>query len=82
MPLVFDGINIRERNITVEVKNPNDYKFERAEIIILFRDTEGKLTDIKVTEVKDLQAGGNTPFSVSYYKDEGFDSIECFANPW
>ena len=82
IPLEFTNLNIRERNITGEVKNPNDYKLERAEIIVLFRDKDGNLTDIKSTEVKDLQAGGNTPFSVSYYSDIDFESIECFANPW
>ncbi len=68
--------------IVGEVYNPNNYDLDQVRVMAVCRNADGELIAIESTFIKDVKAGGNTPFSMSMYSTGNVASAEFYANQW
>lgn len=84
-PLTIENPTKRGDKIVGEIINPNDFDINSIAVVVLFRDSDGKLLAGETTYTDKISAGGKIPFQLSLMgSNDGYitDNFEVYAYPW
>ena len=65
-----------------EINNKNNYDIDSAVLICVCKDEKGDLVAVDFEFIDNLKAAGNSPFEMTYMGEDGYSSVEYYANIW
>ena len=73
---------LRSEKFVGEINNPNDQDYDTVAVVVICKDASGNVVNIENTFVDDVKGGTTTPFDISTYSKDEFDTMEFYANQW
>lgn len=85
--LTTDGVKVKKDEyfgslVTGEVVNDNDETYDTVDVVIIFRDKDGKIVCGDTSTADNVKAKSKTPFEIDVYSESATDKYEIYAYPW
>ena len=73
---------LRKEKFVGEINNPNSNDYNTVIVVVICRDADNNVVNIESTFVNNVKAGTTTPFDISTYSKDTFETMEFYANQW
>lgn len=73
---------LRKEKLVGEINTPNSNDYNTVIVVVICRDANNNVVNIESTFVNNVKAGTTTPFDISTYSKDTFETMEFYANQW